>query len=222
MPVVRGLYPIVDLAVLSRHGVPALRFAELVLRARPALLQLRAKTASAREVLDCLRRLQPLCEQSGTLLFVNDRPDLALLAGAAGVHLGQEDVPVEELGKLPGRLRVGLSTHNAQQLACAIEARPDYIAFGPVFATGSKANPEPVVGLEGLAQAAESCARAAIPLIAIGGITLERAPEVAKYAPLAAVIADLLSDGGSESAIAARASALQEALGSTSATRAAT
>src|SRR5688572_585280 len=106
----RGLYPIVDLDSLSKNGVAALELTAAVLSARPPLLQLRAKHQTPREVLELLRRVRPLCRAAGTLLFANDRPDLALLAEADGVHVGQDDLPLEDVRRLPGSLRVGVST----------------------------------------------------------------------------------------------------------------
>lgn len=194
MAPMRGLYPIVDLDTLAARGLDPLSFAEQVLSARPALLQLRAKRQTPRAVLGLLHALRPLCRAAGTLLFANDRPDLALLAEADGVHIGQEDLPLDELRKLPGRLKVGVSTHDLEQLQAALESRPDYVAFGPVFATRSKALAEPSVGLAALGEASRRAAAAGVPLVAIGGITLDRAPLVlAAGADSAAVITDIVT-----------------------------
>src|SRR5690349_2950293 len=147
MTPLRGLYPIVDLDTLSPRDISPLRFAEAVLTARPALLQLRAKHQPPRVVLDLLEQLKPLCERAGTLLFANDRPDLALLAKTDGVHVGQDDLPLTEVRRLPGRLLVGVSTHDHAQLAEALAQKPDYAAFGPIFATRSKQGADPELGL---------------------------------------------------------------------------
>lgn len=209
----RGLYPIVDLDTLERQGVSVLAFAEGVLRAYPPLLQLRAKRAPARTTLELLRTLAPLCRRTNTLLFANDRPDLARLAGVDGVHVGQDDLPLEAVRRFAPELRVGISTHDLEQLERALEQTPDYVAFGPVFATRSKTHPDPVVGLEGLATAAARASARGIPLVAIGGIDLERAAAVGRLAPVAAVIGALL--GNSVEGIARRASELQAALTAT-------
>lgn len=209
----RGLYPIVDLDTLASRGADALAAAEAILTARPALLQLRAKTHGAREVLQLLERLKPLCARAGTLLFANDRPDLALLAGADGVHVGQDDLPVAAVRQLPGALRVGVSTHDAAQLAEALALRPDYVAFGPIFTTRSKQRAEPALGMRALEAAAASARRAGVPLVAIGGLQLELAAELGRLGVTAAVISDLLSDGASPAALAGRAAAWQTALG---------
>jgi len=210
MAPMRGLYPIVDLDTLTKRNVAPLTFAEAVLTARPPLLQLRAKHQAPRDVLELLARLKPLCEASGTQLFANDRPDLALLAGADGVHVGQDDVPLEAVRQLPGNLRVGVSTHDLQQLEAALALRPDYVAFGPIFTTSSKDGAAPALGLEMLGRAAALARIANIPLCVIGGLTLDIAPKLAPYPLLAAVISDLLADGAD--AVASRSRAWKNAL----------
>ncbi len=206
----RGLYPIVDLDALEARGYEPLAFAEQVLRAKPALLQLRAKRATAPVTQRWLTQLRPLCTAAGTLLFANDRPDLAVLAGADGVHVGQADLSLREVRRFAPSLRVGVSTHDLQQLEAALRERPDYVAFGPVFPTQSKQNPDPVVGLSGLEKAVERANAARIPLVAIGGIDLSRAAELERLGVLAAVIGALLTE--SLAGVAARAEALQLAL----------
>jgi thiamine-phosphate pyrophosphorylase len=213
MTPLRGLYPIVDLDTLAQREISPLRYAEAVLTARPALLQLRAKQRAPRVVLDLLAELGPLCERAGTLLFANDRPDLALLAGANGVHVGQEDVPLQDVRRLPGSLLVGVSTHDQEQLTVALAQRPDYAAFGPIFTTRSKRGAEPARGLPALEKAAELARVAGVPLVAIGGLTLAHAPELGRLGVVAAVISDLLADGDAPSAVARRAAAWQRALG---------
>jgi len=208
----RGLYPIVDLDTLTQQGVPALLLAEAVLTARPPLLQLRAKHQSPRVVLELLTQLKPLCARVGTLLFANDRPDLALLADVDGVHVGQDDLPLEALRRLPGKLRVGVSTHDEGQLAAALALRPDYVAYGPIFRTASKSGAEPALGLAALGRAAELARAAGIPLVAIGGLTLDVASQLARSSVVVAVISDLLAGGGDRAAIGARARAWQAAL----------
>jgi thiamine-phosphate pyrophosphorylase len=210
-----GLYPLIDLDAAAAAGVPALELTEAVLEARPALLQLRAKSQAPRETLATLRALLPRCRSAGTLLFANDRPDLALLAGADGVHVGQQDLPVAVVRRLAPHLRIGVSTHDLDQLAAALAERPDYVAYGPVFTTRSKARPDPTVGLEALARAAELARAAGCPLVAIGGIDLERAPSVAPHAAFGAVIADLFAAGRDPAAIGAHAQRLHAALGGT-------
>lgn len=212
----RGLYPIVDVDALRELGAPlqaVLAFAERVLFAHPALLQLRAKHLGARDTLELLRALRPLCSESGARLIANDRPDLAVLAQCDGVHVGQEDLPLPLVRKLAPGLLVGVSTHDLEQLSAALAEKPDYVAFGPVFATASKERPDPSVGLELLARAHAAAKRAGVPLVAIGGVTLERAPQVAERAELAAVIAALQPNRGSLAGVREAAQAFQVALG---------
>jgi thiamine-phosphate pyrophosphorylase len=213
MTPMRGLYPIVDLDSLAQRGVSALLLAESVLTVRPPLLQLRAKHQTPRTVLELLLQLKPLCERAGTLLFANDRPDLALLAGTAGVHVGQDDVPLAAVRKLSSTLKVGVSTHDLTQLERALEERPDYVAFGPIFATSSKRGADPALGIERVAAAAERARAAGVPLVVIGGLTLQIAPQLAEHGVCAAVISDLLAGGVDAASIAARAAAWQKALG---------
>src|SRR5688572_28666185 len=176
----QGLYPIVDVGAVRERGWSVPDFAARVLATRPALLQLRAKTLGARETLELLRALVPLCRASGTLLFANDRADLAVLAGADGVHVGQSDLSLSDVRRFAPTLKVGVSTHDIAELERALAERPDYVAFGTVFPTSTKSNPEPVVVLDALTRAAEKARHADIPLVAIGGIDRERAPSLAK------------------------------------------
>jgi thiamine-phosphate pyrophosphorylase len=212
MTPLRGLYPIVDLDTLAERDISPLAFAEAVLSARPALLQLRAKRHAPRVVLQLLGELAPLCRRAGALLFANDRPDLALLAGTDGVHVGQDDVPLGDVRRLPGQLLVGVSTHDRRQLASALAEAPDYAAFGPIFATRSKRGADPALGLEAVEGASALARAAGVPLVVIGGLTLEVAPELGRRGVVAAVISDLLADGDAPEAIAARALAWQRAL----------
>jgi thiamine-phosphate pyrophosphorylase len=217
---VRGLYPIVDVDSLRELAAPpshlganaVLAFAERVLSARPPLLQLRAKHTGTRETLELLRALRPLCSKFGARLIANDRPDLAVLGQCDGVHIGQEDLPLPLVRLLAPGLLIGVSTHTLAQLAAALAERPDYVAFGPVFGTASKEREDPSVGLALLAQAHAASQQAGIPLVAIGGINLERAPQVAEHSELAAVIAALQPDRGSLEGVAEAAQALQAAL----------
>ena len=209
----RGLYAIVDTDFLSARGIPVLAFAERLLEARPAAIQLRAKGAGARDTLELARLLAARCNGLEVPFFVNDRPDLALLVGeGCGVHLGQTDLRLEDVRRLAPTLRVGLSTHRPQEVERALEDKPSYLAFGPVFATRSKADAEPVVGLAALASTAERCRRAGVPVVAIGGIDEERAAAVAAVAGAGAIISALLPPVGL-SEVTARARRLHRALG---------
>jgi thiamine-phosphate pyrophosphorylase len=192
----RGLYAIVDADLLEASGVDLAGFAERVIAARPAVVQLRAKRAGARDVLEWLRTLRALCDAAAVLLFANDRPDLAVLARCDGVHVGQTDLRVSDVRRFAPHLRVGVSTHDEAQLGEALAFRPDYVAYGPVFPTRTKRDPDPVVGLAGLARASQQCRLAGVPLVAIGGIDLARAADVSAHAELGAVISGLMPRAG--------------------------
>ncbi len=203
----RGLYPILDLDVLEAAQVILADLAERVLRVHPPLVQLRAKSQSAREVLAAGRVLLDLCAAQGhrTRLVINDRADLAAILGAPMVHVGQNDAPLADVQRAFPGLGAGISTHTLDEVRAAARLRPAYIAFGPVFPTGSKKNPEPTVGIEGLAAARavidqEAQMGPATPLVAIGGISLARCEAVVRYASMAAVISALVRSDATEHA----------------------
>jgi thiamine-phosphate pyrophosphorylase len=154
-------------------------------------LQYRNKKGHAREMLEDARSLAEIARRRGVTFVVNDRPDIAYLAGASGVHVGQEDLSVEQVRTVIGEDRfVGVSTHNDRQFQEALQTPADYIAVGPIFGTTSKENPDPVVGTELIRRARSLTTR---PIVAIGGITLEHAAEVIEAgADSVAVISDIL------------------------------
>ncbi|MGB2986136.1 MAG: thiamine phosphate synthase [Phycisphaerae bacterium] len=149
--------------------------AEAALRSGADCLQLREKELSDRELLDRARRLAILCHKHGALLIVNDRPDIAALSGADGVHLGQGDLPVAAARRIvPARCLVGVSTHTIEQLGAAVAEAPDYIAVGPMFKTGTKPQ-DHIAGTDTLAAARQLTS---LPLVPIGGINDQNAAEV--------------------------------------------
>lgn len=158
------------------------------------LIQIRDKKASTRKLLGASKRLVEALGPAGARVIVNDRPDIAAMVGAAGVHVGQEDLPVEAARRICGSGRwVGVSTHNFEQLREANLTSADYIAVGPIFPTATKENPDPAVGLE-LLRAARRLTKK--PLVAIGGITIESAEAVYRAgADSVAVVQDLISAG---------------------------
>ena len=188
------LYAILDaspeFAAESALNIPEI--ADRLVEAGVELLQYRDKHGSAGRILDSSQALAARFVPKGVRVIVNDRADIAAMAGAAGVHVGQEDLPVDEARKICGApLWVGVSTHTLEQLRAAEATSADYIAVGPIFPTGTKANPDPVVGLEFL-RAARQITRK--PLVAIGGITVESASEVYRAgADSIAVIRDLMA-----------------------------
>lgn len=186
-----ALYAIVDAGLdLEMRATPSLPLALELADAGVRLMQLRDKRATARDIHAQAREFVERLSPHGVRLILNDRPDIAAIAGAGGVHVGQEDVPVEEARRICGPSSwVGVSTHNLEQLREASATSADYIAVGPLFPTLTKENPEPVVGIEFL-RAARGLTRK--PLVAIGGITVERAEEVYRAgADSVAVIRDL-------------------------------
>jgi len=182
------LYVILDAGLLRESATETAR---KLIGAGVEVLQYRAKQVPAKEMLASARELAEAARARGARFFVNDRPDVASLAGADGVHVGQDDLGVEEARGVVGPdAWVGLSTHNIEQFEKALSSSADYIAVGPIFATTSKANPDPVVGLELIRRARRLTER---PIVAIGGITLERAAEVIEAgADSVAVISDVL------------------------------
>jgi thiamine-phosphate pyrophosphorylase len=169
-----AIYPILDRSCFA-DSAALFAAARALAAAGCKLLQYRNKSGSAREMLSDARELRRRAGR-GVMLIMNDRADLALAAGFDGVHVGQDDLPVESVRKVVGpKMIVGASTHNPEQLRLADETSADYLAIGPVFATASKANPDPVVGLDGV-QATRVLTRK--PLVAIGGITVVNAKSV--------------------------------------------
>lgn len=165
-----ALYAIVDAGVAA----DPVALARQAVERRCGTLQLRAKELPGAEFLALAEALAKVCRDAAVPFFVNDRPDIAILAGADGVHLGQDDMSIEQARELTAR-QIGLSTHSLAQARAADEAGADYVAFGPVFETVSKQDPDPVVGLEALS---EVCRAASRPVVAIGGITPENGPKV--------------------------------------------
>jgi thiamine-phosphate pyrophosphorylase len=189
--------------------------------------------------------MAPLCARAGVPLFANDRPDLALLARCSGVHLGRDDVPAplarvlavasgsppeaprapftmgaqSEAEEPPSRwkLRVGLSAHDAESVDAALAEDPDYIALGPIFATQSKADAAPPMGLEVLGALASHIRRSrpGLPVVAIGGITVETAASVGAFVDCVAVISALLPEGAGSASmqeVSERARAIHKAI----------
>ncbi len=187
------LYAILDPAYFSQHE-SMLAAAQSLAAAGVTLVQYRNKSGNARQMLDQARELKPRLGNA-VKLIMNDRPDLALEAGFDGVHVGQDDLSPEGARQvIGGMLWLGVSTHNPEQVKQASLTSADYIAVGPVFATASKANPDPVIGLEGLRRARELTRK---PLVAIGGITRENCRSVIDAgADSVAVISDLLREPG--------------------------
>lgn len=186
-----ALYAILDPSLIAS---PLTEFARRLAASGVELMQIRHKRAPARQLHSESRDLvQELGRRPAPVvrLVINDRPDIAAMVGAGGVHVGQEDLPVEAARAICGpRCWVGVSTHNLEQLRDAARTSADYIAVGPIFPTATKENPDPVVGIDFLRRARQETRK---PLVGIGGITIESAAEVFRAgADSVAVIRDLL------------------------------
>ena len=187
------LYAIIDPA--QTGGLSPVDIADVLLAAGVRLVQYRDKRSTSRELFEIGGEIAERVRRATGVFIVNDRADVALALDADGVHVGQEDLPVElarrvlESGGQEGKL-VGCSTHGLDQVREADESSADYIAFGPIFATRSKEQPDPVAGLDGLREARQATRK---PLVAIGGITVENAGAVLEAgADSVAVIRGLL------------------------------
>ena len=206
----RGLYAIVDADALG--GRDAVEFARRLLDAGDLFaLQWRAKSLTANRMLEVAEALAQIARSAHGPFVVNDRPDVARLARADAVHVGQDDLPMRAVREISGgAFAIGCSTHDESQFARALADAPDYIAFGPVFDTQSKQNPDAVVGLVRLASVV--CTSGGIPVVAIGGISLERASVIRETGVAAAAIIGALHalDGAD---ITTRARSLHQALG---------
>lgn len=184
------VYPITDTKASGMdHAEQVKRFIE----GGATLIQLRDKDASSREFFDAVKECVEYARPRGVRIIINDRVDIAITAGADGVHLGQDDLPPESARDLLGeRAIIGYSTHSVQQAISAAKLPVDYVAIGPIFATGTKADAEPVVGLKAIRDVRRAIG--ATPIVAIGGIDEQNIAEViAAGADSAAVISALVS-----------------------------
>lgn len=209
-PLPSRLYAIVDAEVAARAGWRVPDLADAYLQAGVRFIQVRAKAAPGRDLLAWTEAIARLAGEAWVV--VNDRVDVAQVAGTRHVHVGQDDLPVVEARRLLGPDAViGLSTHTPAQIDAASAEPVDYIAVGPAFGTATKDTGYEPVGLGLVSDARRRLdARRPRPLVAIGGITLARAPSVvAAGADAVAVISDLLCDGDPT----ARARAFLRALG---------
>lgn len=183
------VYALTDVAL---SGLSHAEQVELLSQGGATLIQLREKQMPAREFYEQAK----LCGRRGVQLIINDRADVALAVGADGVHLGQDDMPPHAARELLGADAViGYSTHNIEQAIAATKLPIDYLAIGPIFATTTKTDTAPVLGLEGLRAVRQAIG--AFPLVAIGGITHANARQVIQAgADSVAVISAVLSDPG--------------------------
>ena len=184
-----SVYPIVDTGTLERLGLNPVVAAEALLEGGATILQFRHKSFWSRQAFDQASQIARLCQEANAVFIVNDRADYALLL-RAGLHLGQEDLlPADARAVIGTTPVIGFSTHDAAQMEDAKTNPIDYAAYGPIFDTTTKEGPSPTRGIDGLRQMR---ALSGVPLVAIGGITRNNAPDCWKAgADSVAVIADL-------------------------------
>jgi thiamine-phosphate pyrophosphorylase len=171
-------------------GHEPVALARILLDAGARVMQLRLKSASGRDLLAAARAIATMCHKRGAMLIIDDRTDIAMLAGADGVHLGQEDLPLEAARRLAGsEMIIGISTHSVEQAVVAERGGADYIGFGPMYPGGLRNN----VAGKGLELLREVRAAVRIPIVAIGGITEATVPAVlAAGADACAIIRDVV------------------------------
>ena len=184
----QGYYAILDVKGTSVELPAALAHAGELLAARPCCLQLRGKSLGTAVLCQLGHGLRPLCDRAGVPFCVNDRLDVALAVRADVVHLGQGDLPLPDARRVrevaqASRLAIGISTHDVAEAQAAAAGGADYVGFAPVFPTRSKEDAGPAAGLEALRAVA---AAVAVPVVAIGGITVENAAAVAAAGAAAA------------------------------------
>jgi thiamine-phosphate pyrophosphorylase len=187
------LYAILDVDLTRARGWAPLDLLDVWIDAGVRLVQLRAKSLSFGPMLELADVFAARVRAAGGMLIINDRADVARLSGADGVHVGQTDLAPAAVRQILGPDRmVGVSSHSAPQVAAAVLQPIDYVAMGPVFPTESKAQPDPVVGTDGVREAVERAG--AMPVVAIGGITIATAQHMFEAGAVSvAVISDLLT-----------------------------
>lgn len=168
------LHVLTDTVLQSRFS--HLELAKMAIKGGADTIQFRQKIGTTREMIEIARQLKELCKDSGVTLIVNDRLDVAIAADADGVHLGQDDFPIALARKLLGESRIiGGSAASLEEAQKCFAEGADYIGFGPVYPTASKADADPVTGIKLLRQTVEAIS---LPIIAIGGISADNTPEV--------------------------------------------
>ncbi len=178
---------------------------------RAAVVQWRFKGLADDQALTGARELRSATKDTGVLLFINDRPDIARIVEADGVHVGQDDLDPADVRTLLPKALIGVSTHNRRQVEAALASPAHYIAVGPVFGTTTKANPDPVVGLELVRWAALRTKR---PVVAIGGLNAENAADVVRAGARGlAVISEIIKAVSPDEATRRLCAAIRQAAG---------
>ncbi|MGA8027222.1 MAG: thiamine phosphate synthase [Bryobacteraceae bacterium] len=195
-------YPILDTLGLAERRCPPHVAAEALVGAGVRILQYRHKGNWTQARFDEAKRIEKLCQEAGVLFVLNDRADYARLLGAA-LHVGQDDLPPVAARRVISDEVMGFSTHNELQLTRGDEEPVEYLSIGPIFATNSKGNPDPVVGIEGLRSLRPLTGK---PLVAIGGVRLNNVSNVLNAgADSVAVISGILPETCNKSALRRRA-----------------
>jgi thiamine-phosphate pyrophosphorylase len=186
------VYPILDTEIFTNRGIGVEVAAAAILDGGAGIVQFRHKGHWSREVYAVAEGVARLCREAGAQFVINDRADFAMLLGA-GLHVGQDDLAPRDARRLIGpEAMIGFSSHNAEQLRAAGGEPVDYVALGPIFATASKRNPDPVVGVEELRRCRALVEK---PLVAIGGITMENAAAILRAgADSLAILSGLLPE----------------------------
>jgi thiamine-phosphate pyrophosphorylase len=188
MFVLPKIYPITDCRISKLSHTEQVK---KLIENGAEIVQLREKFATPKEFYEDAKIAVTIAKQADVRILINDRVDIALAVKADGVHLGQEDLPPDYARKLLGETAIiGFSTHTFEQAIAAIKLPIDYIAFGPIFTTKTKENPDKTVGIEGLSKVKKAIGY--FPLVAIGGITIENSPEILKTADSVALISGIL------------------------------
>jgi len=197
-----AFYPVLDTEILSHRGMNATEAAETILEGGARILQFRHKGFFSRDVFETATRVAALCGEANAVFVMNDRADIAMLLAAA-LHLGQDDLdPADARKIMPPSAIIGLSTHNERQLRAGDREAVDYLAIGPIFPTGSKQNPDPVVGVDALRSLRAVTEK---PLVAIGGIARRKALAVFEAgADSVAIIGDLYPEPLTKPALRSR------------------
>src|SRR5437764_9208275 len=173
------LCAIIDTEAATRHGWPPFDLATAFMAGGARFLQLRAKSMASGAFLDLARAVVEAGRAAGAVVIINDRADIARISGADGVHVGQDDLTAADVRAVVGpHAIVGLSTHTVEQRNRALEEPISYVAIGPVFATATKDTGHDPVGLDGVADMARRAAARGLPVVAIGGVTLDRSASV--------------------------------------------
>ena len=185
------IYPITDTRISKISHAAQI---EKLIDGGATLIQLREKHAAPDEFCEAARKASEIARKRGVKIIINDRVDIALAVKADGVHLGQDDLPPERAREILGaKAIIGFSTHDFRQAAAAVKMPIDYLAFGPIYATTTKENPDATVGIEALRKLRQNIGD--FPLVAIGGINSRNSQTVLRNgADSIAVISDLISD----------------------------